>query len=84
MEKYLRGVFNDFPEEITYTPETPAAKKLFNVRYNNNRELLNNTWAQAFHHTVAQLIFTGIRCRNDAHMVIAFLTMRVRKPDEDD
>ena len=35
-----------------------------------------------FHHAVAQLLFTGIRCRKDAQTAIAFLTTRVRKPDE--
>ena len=35
MEEYLRGVLGNFPEEITETPETPAAAHLFNVRDNN-------------------------------------------------
>ena len=47
-------------------------------------ELLDETRAQAFHHAVAQLLFTGIQCRKDAQTTIDFLTMRVRKPDEDD
>ena len=36
-----------------------------------------------FHHTVAHLLFTGIRCRNDAQTAIVFLTTRVRNLDED-
>ena len=67
MEKYLREVLDDFPEDITETSETPATSNLFNIRDDNKRELLNKTRAQAFHHTVAQLIFTGIRYRKDAH-----------------
>ena len=63
MEEYLRGVLDDSPEEITETPETPAASNPFNVRYDNKRELLDETQSQAFHHTVAQLLFTGIQCR---------------------
>ena len=51
---------------------------------NNEREQLDKTWAQAFHHKVAQLLFTRIRCRKYAQTLIAFLTTRVRKPDEDD
>ena len=35
MEEYLRGVLDDFPEEITETLETPAASNLFNVRDDN-------------------------------------------------
>ena len=84
MEEYLRGVLDDFPKEITETPETPAASNLFNVRDENEQELLDKTRAQAFHHEVAQLLFTGIRCRKDTQTVIAFLTTRVRNLDEDD
>ena len=60
MEEYLRGLLGDFPEKITETPETPAASNIFNVRDNNERELLNETRAQAFHQAVAQLLFTVI------------------------
>ena len=60
MEEYLRGVLNNFPEEIIETPDTPAASNLFNVRENKERKLLDETRSQAFHHTVAQLLFTGI------------------------
>ena len=37
MEEYLRGVLNNSSEEITETPETPAAENLFNVRDNIER-----------------------------------------------
>ena len=60
MGEYLRGVLDYFPEEITETPETPAASNLFIVRENSERELLDETRAQAFHHAVAKLLFTGI------------------------
>ena len=83
MEEYLRGVLDNIPEGITETPETPAASNLFTVRGDSERELLDDTRAQAFHHTVAQLLFTGIQCRKDAQTAIAFLTTRVRNPDED-
>ena len=33
---------------------------------------------------MAQLLFTGIRCRKDAQTAIAFLTTTLRNPDEDD
>ena len=80
----MRGVLDDFLEEIIETPETSTASNLFNVRDDNEQELLGETQAQAFHHAVAQLLFTGIRCRKDAQTAIAFLTTRVRKPDKDD
>ena len=84
MEEYLRGVLDDFPEEITETPETPAASNLFTVREDSKRELLDDTRARSFHYAVAQLLFTGIRCRKDVQTAIAFLTTRVRNPDDDD
>ena len=80
MEEYLRGVLDNFPEEITETPETPSLSILFNIRDNNKRELLDKTQTQAFHCAVAQLLFTGIRFRKEAQTAIAFLTTRARKP----
>ena len=59
-EEYLWGVLDNFTEEITETPGKPAASNLFNVREDSEQELLNETRAQSFHHTVAQLLFTGI------------------------
>ena len=53
-------MLDDFKEEITDTPEIPAAANIFNVRDDNKRELLDKTWAQAFHHAVIHLLFTGI------------------------
>ena len=46
IEEYLRGVLDNFPEEITETPETPAASNLFNVREDSEQELLDETRAQ--------------------------------------
>ena len=60
MEEYLRGLLDDFPEELIETPETPASSNIFNVRDNNEQELLDKTRSQALHHAVAQLLFTVI------------------------
>ena len=61
-----------------------STKTLSGVRDKSERELLDKTREQAFHHAVAQLMFAGIWCRKDAQTEIFFLTTRVRKPDEDD
>jgi len=37
-----------------------------------------------FHHTVAQLLFMATRARRDIQTAVAFLTTRVKNPDEDD
>ena len=84
MEEYLRGVLDDLPELITETPETTSAANIFNVRDNNKQELVDKTRAHEFHHTVEQLLSTGIQCRKDAHTEIAFLTTRERNPKKDD
>ena len=57
---------------------------LFSVRGDNERELLDKTRSRALYHAVVQVLFTGIRCRKDTQTSIAFLTTRVRKPDEND
>ena len=56
----MRGVLEDFQEDITETLETHSASKRFSVRYDNERYIFNMTWAQAFHHAVIHLLFTGI------------------------
>ena len=70
MKEYLRGVLDDFLEEITETQETSKALNLFNLMDDNERELLDKKQAQAVHHAVEQ-------------SAIDFLTTRVRKPEKD-
>ena len=85
MIKYLNKVFIDFPEEIKSTHETPAADHLFKTRDDDpERKVLPEEQAQAFHHTVAQLLFMCMRARPDIETAVSFLTKRVREPDEDD
>ena len=38
----------------------------------------------AFHHAVAQLLFMATKARRDIQTAVAFLTMGVKSPDEDD
>ena len=40
--------------------------------------------AQAFHSTVASLLFVSCRARRDIQTAVAFLTTRVKRPDQDD
>ena len=39
--------------------------------------------ALAFHHTMAQLLFMSTRARRDIQTAVAFLTTKVKTPDED-
>ena len=84
MTEYIKTIIDDFPEEITITKTTPAADHLFQVRDANEASLLPEEQATAFHHAVAQLLFLSARARRDIQPVTAFLTTRVKSPDEDD
>ena len=82
MTEYLSKVIADFPEEIIGKAATPAGDHLFKVRDEGRR--LNDEQADAFHHTVYQLLFAANRARRDIQTAVSFLTTRVQAPDKDD
>ena len=82
MCKYLSSIIADFPEQITGVSATPAADHLFKVREDGKK--LSEEQADAFHHTVYQLLFAANRARQDIQTAVSFLTTRVQAPDEDD
>ncbi len=82
MTKYLLKVIADFPEEIIGKAATPAGDHLFKVRDEGRK--LNEEQADAFHHTVYQLLFATNQARHDIQMAVSFLTTWVQVPDEDD
>jgi hypothetical protein len=84
MIDYLKGVIQDFPQEITGRATSPAADHLFTIRSEKDRKPLEEKRAIAFHHSVAQLLFTTTRSRKYIQTSVTFLTTRVRGPDEDD
>jgi hypothetical protein len=59
MTQYLSKVIADFPEEIIGKAATPAGDHLFKVRDEGRK--LNDEQADAFHHTVYQLLFAANR-----------------------
>jgi hypothetical protein len=61
--------------------KTPAGDHLFKVRDDRNK--LNKEQAEAFHHTVYQLLFAANQARRDIQTAVSFLTTRVKDPDED-
>ena len=63
---------------------TPAHDKLFVIRDESETRKLKEEQALAFHHTVAQLLFMATRARRDIQKAVAFLTTRMKNPDEDD
>ncbi len=72
-----------FPEKITTIASSPAADHLFQDRPPTEAQFLPEDQARAFHHTTAQLLFLSC-VRRDIQTTIAFLTTRVKHPDEDD
>ena len=82
MWDYLKKAIKYFPQEITGVCATPASDNLYKVRKEGRK--LNKEMAEAFHHTVYQLLFAVNRARNDIQTVVSFLTTQVKAPDEDD
>eukprot|EP00956_Cyclotella_meneghiniana_P026461 scaffold57247_cov37-Cyclotella_meneghiniana.AAC.7 len=88
MIKHIDRIFKDFPDEIGKSAATPAADHLFQVRdpeeAKRDGKLLDIQRKKDFHHSVAQLLFVSTRVRRDIQTAVAFLTTRVKRPDEDD
>jgi hypothetical protein len=57
MIAYTSKVISDFPESITTSCTSPAGDHLFTIRNAAKAKFLPEEQAQAFHHTVAQLLF---------------------------
>ena len=86
MIKYIIKMIREFPEVIRGSVATPAAEHLFQVRDADEptRRVLPEEQAVTFHHVTAQLLFVSQRARRDIQTAVAFLTTRVKEPDEDD
>ena len=84
MIKYLDGVLNDFSEDLGGPAPSPAASHLFHVRDEKDAARLDAKRAKEFHTKTAQLLFLSARARRDIQLAVAFLTTRVKQPDEDD
>jgi hypothetical protein len=84
MVDYLKRVITEFPEVMTGGAVSPAAERLFTVRTADEITPLEQKRAIAFHHCVAQLLFDSDRSRKYIQPAVAFLTTRIRTPDEDD
>ena len=86
MVRYTGKVLRGFPEKVTGSAASPAQDHLFKVRDESDPDYkpLTEDLAQSFHHTTAQLLFMCSRARRDIQTAVAFLTTRVKKPDQDD
>jgi hypothetical protein len=84
MINYTKKVLEDFPKAITTSFATPAANHLFTVQDKKEAKILPKEQAQAFHHTVAQLLFLCKHTGRDIQTAVSFLTTRVKCPDKDE
>jgi hypothetical protein len=84
MFKFIDDLIEEFPEPITSKAATPAADHLFKIRPEQEAKYLPEEQAALFHHFTAKLLFLSGRARRDIQTAVAFLTTRVKKPDEDD
>ena len=85
MRAYIKKVLKELDELTngwTGNAVTPAAEHLYQTR--NEAKRLSIKESEHFHHVVAQLLFLCKRGRPDIQTAIAFLTTRVKSPDEDD
>ena len=57
---FLKKTINEFPEAITGTAATPAAEHLFKVYKGEDRKIIGEERARAFHHAVAQLLLVTL------------------------
>ncbi len=82
MNQYISRIIKEFPEEIIGKLATPAGDHLFKIREDGQK--FDDEMADAFHHTVYQLLFAANRAHRDIQTAVSFLTTRVQAPDEDD
>ena len=82
MIDFIKRLLDEAPEEFKGEATTPEAKHLFDV--NEDCEKLEEERAIQFHHLVAKALFLCKRARPDLQLVVAFLSTRVKKPDQDD
>ena len=61
MIKYLSQMIEEWPEELKRHKTNPHADHLFNIRTDEDRELLPEEMARQFHRTTAQLLFMCLR-----------------------
>ena len=78
----ISKILTGFPEKITGVSSIPAADPFFGICPPHEASFLPEEQALSFHHTTAQLLFLWCVCR-DIQLTNAFLTTRVKQPDED-
>ena len=84
MKNYLRESIEAFDEEISKSAQTTAKGDLFDEDVAEDKEVLQESEAEMFHHIVAKLLYVAKRARPDIDLAIPFLCTRVAEPTEGD
>jgi hypothetical protein len=84
MVDYVKTMVESFPSKYLEGAKvsTPSNEKLFTVNIKSPK--LSKENKELFHTVTAQGLFACKRARPDISPVIAYLTTRVREPNEDD
>jgi hypothetical protein len=82
MQDYIKEMLDELGPDMDGVAATPAANHMFTV--NSEPVFLDEKAAELFHHYTAKLLFLSRRARPDIQTAVAFLTTRVKGPDEDD
>jgi hypothetical protein len=83
MITYTSKVILDFPEKMASSCILPVGNHLFTVCTALEAKFLLEEQAQAFHHTVTQLLFLYKQTCRDIQTAISFLTTCMKRPNED-
>jgi hypothetical protein len=83
MITYTSKVILDFPKSITTSCTSLAGDHLFTIRDATKVKFLPEEQAQAFHHTVSQLLFLCKHTQCNIQTAVSFLTTCIKHPDED-
>ena len=85
MYDYVDEMINELQTEMIGKSATPAASHLFKIRDDDDtNQLLKPELSEEFHHLVAKTLFLSKRARPDLQTAVAFLTTRVKSPNNND
>ena len=82
---YVDEMVSKLPTEMIGKSATPAFNHLFKIREDDDDDqLLIPKLSKEFHHFTANTLFLSKRARLDLQTAVAFLTTRVKTPNNDD
>ena len=84
MDDYIDECINIYNDEINKSASSPAKGTLFDDNVGQKTEILNESKAEKFHHTMAKLLYVSKRVRIDIDLAVSYLCTRVAPPTEGD